>query len=59
MRIYNRWGELVFESHDLAAGWDGQYKGRPAREGMHVYTVEYSIGDGAKRTANGHVLLLR
>ncbi len=59
MRIYSRWGELIFESHDLAAGWDGQHNGRPAREGMYVYTVEYSIGDVAKRTANGHVLLLR
>ena len=28
MYIFNRWGELVFETHDMSVGWDGSYAGR-------------------------------
>ena len=36
MHIYNRWGEKVFESHDIAKGWDGKYKNemQPSEEYM-------------------------
>ena len=39
MRIFNRWGELIFESSDIANGWGGQYKGDPAP--IDVYAVYY------------------
>ncbi len=39
MRIFNRWGELIFESSDFANGWDGKYKGDPAQ--IDVYAVYY------------------
>ncbi len=29
IRIYNRWGQLVYESKDINTGWDGTYKGKP------------------------------
>ena len=44
MYIYNRWGQLVFESKDITAGWDGMYKGVQAPAGVYAYKIEYSIG---------------
>lgn len=40
-RIYNRWGEMVFQSLDYEIGWDGTYKGVMAQEGTYTYTVRY------------------
>lgn len=39
IRIFNRWGELIFESSDIANGWDGQYKSDLAP--IDVYAVYY------------------
>ena len=38
-KIYNRWGELVFETNDLKVGWDGTYKGTPQNMETYVYQV--------------------
>jgi gliding motility-associated-like protein len=40
--IYNRWGELVFESHDVAAYWDGNFANYKAQEGVYSYILSYS-----------------
>ena len=45
MYIYNRWGILVFESHDITRGWDGTYKGKQAPAGTYVYRVDYAVSD--------------
>ncbi len=38
-RIYNRWGQLLFESNDINVGWDGTYKGVPQNMETYVYQV--------------------
>ncbi|HTA61528.1 MAG TPA: PKD domain-containing protein [Bacteroidia bacterium] len=38
-KIYNRWGELVFESNDIKVGWDGTYRGTPQNTETYVYQV--------------------
>jgi gliding motility-associated-like protein len=38
-KIYNRWGELLFESNDLKVGWDGKYKGEIQNVETYAYTV--------------------
>ncbi|MEA3478998.1 MAG: gliding motility-associated C-terminal domain-containing protein [Bacteroidota bacterium] len=43
MDIYNRWGVLVFESHDISRGWDGTYQRRQAPAGTYVYRVDYAV----------------
>lgn len=38
-RIYNRWGQLLFESNDLSEGWDGKFNGVPQNMDTYVYQV--------------------
>jgi gliding motility-associated-like protein len=38
-RIYNRWGQLLFESNDIKTGWDGMYNGVPQNMETYVYQV--------------------
>jgi gliding motility-associated-like protein len=42
MQVFNRWGELIFETKDVDSGWDGRYDGKPATVGVYVWQVEYS-----------------
>ncbi|MES2799633.1 MAG: gliding motility-associated C-terminal domain-containing protein [Bacteroidota bacterium] len=61
--IFNRWGEIVFESHDHEVGWDGTYgvdHSIPCQEGTYTYKVEFkkSIND-ARKIVTGHVNLLK
>lgn len=52
MRIYNRWGEKVFESNDYTIGWDGKYKGdaQPTDTYSVYIDVDYTESNGeAKR----------
>jgi gliding motility-associated-like protein len=37
--IYDRWGELVFQTTDQSIGWDGNYKGHPAKSDSYIYVV--------------------
>jgi len=39
-KIFNRWGELVFETNDLHAKWDGYFKGKKLPSGVYVYYLE-------------------
>jgi len=41
MRIYNRWGELLFESNDLNNRWDGYYFGHPSQIDVYTYVIIY------------------
>ena len=38
-RIFNRWGQLLFESNDIKVGWDGVFKGVPQNMETYVYQV--------------------
>lgn len=60
LQIYNRWGELIFESYDLSIGWDGIYRGNMAQDGTYSYVIEIKyIGEGKRERIVGHVNLLR
>ena len=59
MQIYNRWGELIFESKDLNIGWDGYYKGTLAPLGVYVYRIEVTYINGEKVEKAGDVTLIR
>ena len=58
-RIYNNWGELVFESNTQTIGWDGKFKGIDQAVGVYVYTVVGVTEDDFKYRLSGDVTLLR
>lgn len=59
-KIYNRWGELVFESNSLANGWDGTYKGKKQEKEVYVYTLQATFVDGSEtELLRGNISLLR
>ncbi len=56
--IYNRYGNLVFETKDINEGWDGNYNKEPCDVGVYFYYVIYRIGN-KRYTEKGDVSLLR
>jgi gliding motility-associated-like protein len=59
LKVYNRWGELVFESKDINAGWDGKYKGKECAEGVYFYVAEVTFANGETAVKKGNVTLIR
>lgn len=57
MYIYNRWGQLVFETNDINQGWDGTQNGSPCNSGEYVWVVYYEDGNG-QMTNKGTVMLI-
>lgn len=59
LQIFNRWGEMLFESRDINVGWDGYYKGELCKQDVYIWKVELFFSDGSKKTKTGDLLLLR
>ncbi len=51
--IFNRWGELVFESNLISLGWDGTFQNMPAPSGVYVYEVKVLNTAGKSLVENG------
>ena len=58
LMIFNRWGELIFESSNQEIGWDGTYKGKPAKQDVYIWKVKGSYSDGRGFTKTGDVTLM-
>ena len=61
-QIYNRWGELVFETDQNNVGWDGTYKGEYVQEGLYIWKLFYNTQNGPyikKNNAFGQILLIK
>ena len=60
MLVFNRWGNLIWESHHPDARWDGTYNGKMCQDGVYIWKMEhrrlYIVGNQIK---HGHVTLLR
>ena len=64
LKIFNRWGELVFESKDPAFGWDGTYNGAQMQIGTYSWKMMLKVSDttiapNKKGVYTGHVNLIR
>lgn len=59
MQIYNRWGELLFETQNKEMGWDGYYNGRLCPQDVYIYKIDLKFADGERSTKVGDVTLLR
>ena len=59
-RIFNRAGQLIFETRDWMKRWDGTFQGNPQDPGAYVWTLEYTLIDTGQRIVQrGSTLLLR
>ncbi len=58
-RIFNRWGEVVFETTNVGDGWDGTFKGAQQPLGVYVYDVQAVTKTGKLFNKRGNVTLLR
>lgn len=59
--IWNRWGDMLFETQDYREGWNGQRSntGEYAPPGVYAYIVKYIDEKGQEQTARGHCTLIR
>jgi gliding motility-associated-like protein len=59
-KIYNRWGQLVFQTADWKKGWDGTINGLPQTAGMYAWILQYVDRDtGETRLMKGTAALIR
>lgn len=64
MRVFNRWGEVVFEQRDFPSnnqqyGWNGKYRGNTAPAGVYVYQVEVYCENGEVIHFEGNIALIQ
>jgi gliding motility-associated-like protein len=57
-KVFDRWGELVFQTSDQNSGWDGTYKGKPALAGVYVYYIN-AVVVGSTINTQGNTTLIR
>ena len=60
--IFNRWGQMIFNTSDLSQGWDGSYQGKPCQAGAYVYRIVYQdfgMGTQENKVMEGTVMLVR
>ena len=58
-KIFNRWGEKIFESQNSNRGWDGTYLGNKMLPDVYVYFINYKTASHVIKTAKGTVILIR
>jgi gliding motility-associated-like protein len=60
LEVFNRWGEIVFESRNPEGEWDGKYGGFIAKEGTYIWKIRAAdVENDNKYEFNGHVTILR
>ena len=60
MQIYDRWGNLIFESNSASIGWDGYNKdSRLMPAGVYVYKLTVRLSDNQRSTQIGDVTMIR
>ncbi|NRA12672.1 MAG: gliding motility-associated C-terminal domain-containing protein, partial [Crocinitomicaceae bacterium] len=58
--IFNRWGEIIWESHDASVGWDGTYGGKLVQTGTYSWKIEFKTTANDERImVSGHVNVIR
>ncbi len=58
-RIFNRWGQKVFETQDINKGWDGRFNGEDQPMGTYIYAIDAETDAGKRFYKEGNVTLIR
>lgn len=59
LEIYNRWGEIIFETQDFKQGWDGYFKGQLCPQDVYIWRAFIKLNNGKEYNKNGNLTLLR
>ena len=59
MKVYNRWGQQVFESLDPDKGWNGTFMGELVPNGNYIYIMEFEDMSGKKYEKKGYIMVMR
>lgn len=59
MSIFNRWGQLLFQSDSIYKSWDGTYKGQTVEQDVYVLKLDYRLKKGRTKTIYGHITLVK
>ncbi len=59
MLIYNRWGQKLFETHEINTGWDGTFKGVDSPTDSYIYLIKLHDKDGNEVVKTGSLILIR
>lgn len=59
LKIFNRWGQKIFETTDKNIGWDGTFKGQLQPVDVYIYTLEAEFINGKKLNKKGDITLIR
>ncbi|HIF14680.1 MAG TPA: gliding motility-associated C-terminal domain-containing protein, partial [Bacteroidetes bacterium] len=57
--IYNRWGDLVFETQNANEGWDGTENGNPLQSDVYVYRLQTKFINGESLEKKGNISLIK
>ncbi|HEX6427351.1 MAG TPA: gliding motility-associated C-terminal domain-containing protein, partial [Niastella sp.] len=58
MKVFNQWGELIYETNSITTGWNGTHKGKLQPVGVYYYVIRIRLTDGTEVTRKGSVNLL-
>jgi gliding motility-associated-like protein len=58
MKLFNRWGQLLFQTNDPLKGWDGSFGGKTVA-GVYVFILKAKGNDGSEYRKSGHVTLIQ
>ena len=59
MKIFNRYGEVIFETDDVNEGWDGTYNNKTVEMGAYAYLITFIASNGQVITKKGNVTVVR
>lgn len=59
LRIFDRWGELLYYTNDFNGGWDGYYHSQICQVDVYVYLATWTTIEGDIKTKVGHIILIK
>lgn len=60
IKIFNRWGELIFRAYDVDFKWDGTYGNNYVKDGTYIWKIDYiTVNDESTQTKTGHINVIR
>lgn len=59
MKIFNRWGTLIYHSNQVAPKWDGRYKGELVQDGVYLYAIRILDYKNKVHIYNGSVMVIK